>query len=307
MAVNTLEMAQLFQTQLDRQIIQDATSNFLEMNAGQVQYNGGDTVKIPTISMDGMGDYDRANGYVDGSVTLKYDSYQMTQDRGRAFNLDAMDVNESNFIATAGNVMGEFQRLKVIPEIDSYRWSTIFQTAKKISGHVTEYTPAKADILDALDDDIQKVEDKAGSRNGLVIVMNTLTSGILNKAIDKRLDPVTFTSGQIHTEVLGYNDIPIIKVSSDRMKSLYTKYDGKTEGQEKGGIVPADNAVQINWLIFPQFAPIAVSKMDTIRIFDPATYQKATAWHIDYRRFHDIWIPKQRLEVIYANAVKATP
>ena len=49
----------------------------------------------------------------------------MTQDRGRSFNLDAMDVNESNFIATAGNVMGEFQRTKVVPEIDAYRISKL--------------------------------------------------------------------------------------------------------------------------------------------------------------------------------------
>ena len=60
---NAIEMAKIFQTQLDKQILQDATSNFLEVNAGQVIYNGGDTVKIPTISMDGMANYSRTNGY----------------------------------------------------------------------------------------------------------------------------------------------------------------------------------------------------------------------------------------------------
>ena len=63
----------------------------------------------------------------------------------------------------------------------------------------------------------------------------------------------------------------------------------------------------INWLVFPQFAPIAVSKTDTVRIFSPngeagyPAYQGANAWHVDYRKFHDLWIPDKRTDVIYAH------
>lgn len=55
----------------------------------------------------------------------------MTQDGGRTFSLDAMDVNESNFIASAGNVMSEFQRVNIIPEIDSYIYSKIYSLIKE--------------------------------------------------------------------------------------------------------------------------------------------------------------------------------
>lgn len=72
-----------------------------------------------------MGDYDRDNGYQRGSVTLEYETRKMTQDRGRLFQLDPMDINEANFIPTASAVMGEFQRTQVIPEIDAYRISKI--------------------------------------------------------------------------------------------------------------------------------------------------------------------------------------
>jgi hypothetical protein len=299
MAINTLECAKVFQTGLDKQILQEATSNFLEANAGQVKYTGGDTVKIPVISMDGLGDYDRDNGYAQGSVTLAYQDFKMTQDRGRKFQLDAMDVDASNFIATAGTVMGEFQRVKVIPEIDSYRWSKIYSltnTANKL-----EYTPTKSDIMDKLDVQLTAIKDIAGNTNDLVIVMATPVQTILNNAIDKKLDVINFTAGQIHTEVKGYNSIPIITVSSARMKTLYTKYDGKTSGQEAGGLVAAEGAKQINWLIFPKRAPIAVSKTDTMRIFDPQTNQDANAWRMDYRKFHDLWIPQKRLDTVFAS------
>ena len=119
MAINTLEYAKIFQSQLDRQIVEGATSGWMEDNTGQVKYSGGNEVKIPTISTQGLGDYDRDNGFVRGAVTLSYETYKMTQDRGRTFSLDAMDVDESNFIANAGSVMGVFQDEHVIPEIDS--------------------------------------------------------------------------------------------------------------------------------------------------------------------------------------------
>lgn len=60
----------------------------------------------------------------------------MTQDRGRTFQLDAVDVDETNFALVAGNVMGEFQRTKVIPEIDAYRYSKIAELAKTMKKHL---------------------------------------------------------------------------------------------------------------------------------------------------------------------------
>lgn len=117
MAINTLATATLFQTNLDKIAIQDATTGWMDANAGQVIYNGGAEVKIPKMSVQGMGDYDRDTGYVQGGVTLEYETRKMTQDRGRKFQLDAMDVNENNFVTTASSVMGMFQREQVIPEM----------------------------------------------------------------------------------------------------------------------------------------------------------------------------------------------
>ena len=96
MAINTLATATLFMTQLDKIAVQEATTGWMDANAGQVIYNGGSEVKIPKMSVQGMGDYDREAGYQRGSVTLEYETRKMTQDRGRLFQLDPMDINEAN-------------------------------------------------------------------------------------------------------------------------------------------------------------------------------------------------------------------
>lgn len=303
MAINTLQYSQQFQTVLDAQMLASATSAFMEANAGQVKYDGGDTVYIPEISMQGLAKYDRDEGFNQGSVTLKFNPYKMTQDRGRTFQLDSMDVNETNFVATAGTVMGEFQRTQVIPEIDSYRYSKIAALATEENKVTTGFTPAVATILEKLEAEITEIQDVVGEDEGLIVVMSTKLRTILNNAdkFNRYLNVAEFKNGSINTTVKSFNDIPILGVPSARMKTAYVFNDGKTANQQAGGFKADTGAKDINWIIMPQRAPIAVSKTDKVRVFTPDVNQKADAWKIDYRKYHDLWIPKNRFAAIRVN------
>lgn len=303
MAINTLQYSQQFQTVLDAQMLAGATSAFMEANAGQVKYDGGDTVHIPEVSMQGLAKYDRDEGFNQGSVTLKFNPYKMTQDRGRTFQLDSMDVNETNFVATAGTVMGEFQRTQVIPEIDAYRYSKISALATAENKVTTGFTPAVATILEKLEAEITEIQDVVGEEEGLIIVMSTKLRTILNNAdkFNRYLNVAEFKNGSVNTTVKSFNDIPILGVPSARMKTAYVFNDGKTANQQAGGFKADTAAKDINWIIMPQRAPIAVSKTDKVRVFTPDINQKADAWKIDYRKYHDLWIPKNRFAAIRVN------
>lgn len=303
MAINTLQYSQQFQTVLDAQMLAGATSAFMEANAGQVKYDGGDTVHIPEISMQGLAKYDRDEGFNQGSVTLKFNPYKMTQDRGRTFQLDSMDVNETNFVATAGTVMGEFQRTQVIPEIDSYRYSKIAALATTENKVTTGFTPAVATILEKLEAEITEIQDVVGEDEGLIIVMSTKLRTILNNSdkFNRYLNVAEFKNGSVNTTLKSFNDIPILGVPSARMKTAYVFNDGKTANQQAGGFKADTAAKDINWIIMPQSAPIAVSKTDKVRVFTPELNQKADAWKIDYRKYHDLWIPKNRFAAIRVN------
>lgn len=168
MAINTIEAAKIFMAALDQQLIEGATSGWMEGNAGQVMYSGGSEIKIPKMSVNGLADYDRDSGYNQGAITLTYETKTMTMDRGRQFLLDAMTVDETNFVASAANVMSLFQKERIIPEVDAYRYSKIYELAKEKGGR--EYTPAANTILSTLNSDITTVQDAAGAAD-LVIVM----------------------------------------------------------------------------------------------------------------------------------------
>ena len=282
MAINTLATATLFQNTLDKAAVREAVTGWMDANAGQVIYNGGAEVKIPKMSVQGLADYDRDNGYQQGGVTLEYETRKMTQDRGRKFQLDPMDINENNFVTTAAAVMGEFQRTFVIPEIDAYRISKI----------ATETITAKKAGMIAVRD----------LYNG-PLVCHATPDFIMELELELagKITSATFAKGGIDTQVPSVDDVPIIPTPSNRMYSAIKILDGKTVGQEIGGYKKGDAAKDLNFLICPRTTPIAVTKQDVMRIFDPMTNKKLNAWQMDYRRFHDIWVLDNKLDSIFLN------
>lgn len=304
---NTIAYASIFQQELDKQMLVGATSGWMEPNSSLVKYTGGNEVKIPNIMMDGLGDYDRSDGFVKGSVTTTWQTHELTQDRGRTFSIDAMDVDESNFVATAGAVMGEFQRTKVIPEVDAYRYSKIAALAIAGSKASGGYTATDATILNKLVYDIAMIQDQIGEGDPLILTLPFTIASILdsNTTIQKRMDVIEFEQGGVKTKVKSLDGHPIIRVPSTRLKTAYEFLDGETAGQEAGGFKAATGAKDINWIISTRNAPMAISKTDTPRIFDPMANQQAHAWKIDYRKYHDLWIPTNKLAGVFVNVKEA--
>ena len=308
MPVNTIETATIIQTELDKAAVEQATSGWMELNDKLVKYNGGSEVKIPSLTMDGLADYDRKNGFTEGSVDFKYQTKTMTQDRGRSFSFDENDVDETNFVLTASAVMGEFQRTKVLPEIDAYRYSKIATACvdkKRASGG---YTPEESTILQKLYYDIAAVQDIVGENTPLIITISRMAAAMLgmSEKLSKRLDVTDFKQGDVSLRVKSLDGMyPLIPVSSERMKTEYLFKDGKTSEQESGGFAPTETSKNINWIITPKAAPIAISKTDKMRIFDPETNQKARAWAMDYRKFHDLWITDNKILQCFVNIKEA--
>ena len=310
MPINTLEYATLFQQELDKQIVAKAVTGFMEGNASLVSYQGGKTIKVPKLTMDGLGDYDRDNGYKKGSATLVFESFVMGQDRATSFSLDAQDVNETNFVATASNLMGEFQRTKVIPEVDAYRISKIASLAIAKGGNCVSngYAPVKTDILTQIRADISAVQDVIGVGTPLLVMLSIATLNILENSTElvKQLHVggmgcmqagTMVTGSDISLELTMLDKCPLIEVPSALMKTAYVFADGSTNF----GFTPAGTAKNINWIIMAQDTAIAVCKTDVMRIFDPTTNQDANAWKLDYRKYHDLFIMDNKYLTLKVN------
>lgn len=308
---NTIQYAQVLQSALDQVAVQEMLTGYMDKNAGKVKYSGGKEVKIPMLSTDGLGDYARgsANGYAGGDINFEYKTYTMTQDRGRKFTLDAMDVDETNFVGTAGNVMGEFQRSHVVSEIDAYRLSALATTAMGVAGDANakySYAPVKETVLSEIKKGIKVVREN-GFNGQLVIHVTYDTMLAIEEASLAKLGTVTFAQGGIDTQVPAIDKCPLIVTPQNRMYSAIKLNDGVTAGQEAGGYAKGTTAINANFIIVPIEVPIAVTKQDMMRIFDPQTNQNANAWAMDYRRYHDLWVLENKKNSVYACFAAAKP
>ena len=297
---NTIAYASVFQTVLDEIMVQDAVTGWMEANAGQVIYNGGKDIKIPKMALAGLGNYSRSSGYPAGDVTLSYETRTMTQDRGRQLTIDAMDVNEANFVPKASLLSSEFQRVSVVPEIDAYRLSALATAAlNKDQSCEFGYTPASATIVAKIEAAIAFTK-KAGFRNvPLVIHATTDVVTALETAAGDKLRAQSFAQGGIDLTVPSFNGIPIIETDDERMVSAIKI---KTDGFDKG-----DSALDVNFMVIPRSVPIAISKQDKMKIFSPEQNQSADAWLIDYRRYHDCWVMDNKVAGIAVNFKDSKP
>lgn len=210
---NSIDYAAIFQTQLDEQFMQESTTAWMEANASRVRYNGGNTVKIPVIQTEGLGDYSRSSGFPEGAVTLTWEERTLTKDRGKEFNIDAQDVDESGFVVNAGLVLGEFQRVQVVPEIDAYRYSKIFSICNA-AAKTGSYTPAKETVYSQLKDDIKSIQNVVGENEPLVIAISHAAAGILDKSseFEKSVSLIDFANGSLQTKVRSLDGIPMFRV-----------------------------------------------------------------------------------------------
>lgn len=300
MPLNTLEYTKVMQPALDQHIVNNATSGWMEANAGQVQYEGGKEIKIARISTTGLGDYDRDAGFNrKGKVTLVYDPYTMTQDRGTSFQLDAMDVTETNFVASATNVIKVFQTENVIPEIDAYRYATLAAKAEAASQSEAINLDATT-ALAKFREHVRAVRDYVGQETPLICSITSAALALIedNDKFSRQINVADFKQGTVDLRMEVIDDVYFRVVPSGRM---YNRFVFNT-GESEWGFKPdtSGGAKALNWIICPQNVPLAISRTDKLRVFEPNVNQAADAWKIDYRKYHDLWVLNSRLKAIFA-------
>lgn len=290
---NTL--TNLFQTKivpgLYRKYYAGLTSAWMENNAIGVDYHGGKYVEMLELDVDGLGNYDRNLGYPGGNITGSKQKFELTMDRGREFKIDAADNDETGFLVTAAAAMTKFQDKWVIPEVDSYRYSKIYKEVnQKASGNVLADAIKEDSITDQLADDITQLRDVISESTPLVVIMSGLTQKYFGREFSHSLDYMSFLMGELHTKVKNLDGNPFMIIPSARLKTGYEYLDGVTSAQAAGGFKAAAEAKDMKWIITPMTAPVAVGKIDKMRVFTPEEYQQADAWKVDYRLFHDLWM-----------------
>lgn len=283
---NNITLAQKFVPILDEIYANASLTAKLDGNAELVQQGANaNELIIPMLSMQGLGDYDRNSGYVNGDVTLTNETVKCNFDRGRMFTVDTMDNQETANIAF-GRLAGEFIRTKVVPELDAFRFASY--AGKEGISKVAEgaaLTTGEAVIAalraatNQMDEDEVPFEDRhlfiTPTLDGLIADLDTTKSKeVMARFASKTLVPQT------------------------RFYTAINQRTGKT-GEEAGGYVKADGAADINFMIIHKAALIQFPKHVAPKIVTPEQNQTADAYKYGYRQVGIADVYKNKLAGLY--------
>lgn len=122
---NAIELAKSYVPLLDEVYAREVLTSDLDGAPELVQQGANaNELIIPMMDMQGLADYSRNSGYVQGDVTLKNETVKCNFDRGRMFWVDSMDDLETAASPSGPAWAAEFIRTKVGPEIDAFRFAT---------------------------------------------------------------------------------------------------------------------------------------------------------------------------------------
>lgn len=281
-----------------------AKSAILEAPSAFVQQTAdAKTIKINKLSMDGLGDYSRANGYPTGSIISSWETHEFTNDRGRKFNLDKMD-NLENLGMVFLNMAGEFLRTKVVPEKDAYTFAKIAGTSgiNTATGSLTS-----ANTKAAIEAAIVTLAEKEVDEENLVLFITPTVKGALEAQLTR-----SFASGvtEYGQKIEYFNGIPMITVPQNRFYNGIDLLDGTTSGETAGGYrkhvlqtgVTGDaNAVDVNFILMDKSAAISVAKNNVAQIFAPEVNQFYDGWTFNYRFYYDVFVLDNKKDGIYCH------
>lgn len=291
---NSFQLAQTFLPLLDE--VYKANSRTAILDSTKVEIVNGNTIKVFKTDMDGLGNYNRNTGFVDGSVTGTWETLTLGKDRGRSFTVDRMD-NEETIGMAFGTLASEFIRTKVTPEIDAYTFAKIAGTTGIDTATAADITIGTTDVPGLIDEAERSMnENEVPVEGRMLFISESAYAGLRSKLTRTVMNG----EGGINKEIESYDGMRIIRVPQTRFYTAITLKDGSTSGQTAGGYTgTATTGYKINFMIIHPSAITKVVKHVLPRIFSPDEYQKADAWKFDYRVYHDTFVYDNKVKGIY--------
>lgn len=289
------EKVQRFMPILDEIYKRNAVTSILEDSS--TLWVGTNKIKLPKISLDGAGDYDRDNGYVRGNITVDYGEYTLEFDRGRSFQIDWVDNDETGFDAFRVAAQ-EYVRTKEVPEFDATRIAKIASLAgeelEKDFGSITSFL---AEFDEAR---ITLTNNEVPAEGRVAFVSPEFLAGLRQELQGEGRYDLQTNTELFNRNVAVLDGVPLVEVPSARLWDTVQLFDGTTGGEEAGGFAPVTSTSKKIHLIYADRAAMkAYMKRYASKVFTPETNIFADAFLIQYRNHHDVIVQDNKTAGIY--------
>ena len=285
---NTIELAKKYVPILDEVYMKSALTADLESDPSLAKEGANaNEIVIPKLEMEGLGKYDRNEGYVKGDINFSWETVKFNYERGRSFNVDSMDEEETlNVIAP--KIMGEFTRTKVSPEADAFTFAKL--AGKSGISSATGALATGEEAVKALRTATTKMdEDQVPAENRILYITPTLR-GLVDDLDTTKSKAVLakFTK--------------IVEVPQTRFYTTIDLLSGK-DGEKKGGFKKNTEGKEINFMVVEKSAVLKYDKHIAPKIVTPEANQSADGYIFGYRKYGLVDVYENKLAGIYCHHV----
>ncbi len=294
---NQIALASRFLPLLDDVYKRASLTAIMDTMTEQVDFTGAKTVNIFNVDVDGLGNYDRNNGFVPGSSDGAWEPHTIQIDRGRRFVIDAMDNDETLGMMFA-STLNEFERTQVIPEVDAYRfaaWAAGAAAENKVTAAITDSTS----VVDLIQTAEAAMDDAEVPYEGRILYVSPSAYKVFKGNITR------FTENgdpDVNGNVEMYDDMRVIRVPKARFNTQVT-LNAPTSAEDFGGFTLSGQ--DIHFMIVHPTAILQTVKHRIPRVFSPEVFQDADGWALDYRIYHDTWVKAKKTSGIYVCSASA--
>lgn len=285
---NTIELAKKYVPILDEVYMKSALTADLESDPSLAKEGANaNEIVIPKLEMEGLGKYDRNEGYVKGDINFSWETVKFNYERGRSFNVDSMDEEETlNVIAP--KIMGEFTRTKVSPEADAFTFAKL--AGKSGVSSATGALATGEEVVKALRAATTKMdEDQVPAENRILYITPTLR-GLVDDLDTTKSKAVLAKFAKI------------VEVPQTRFYTTIDLLSGK-DLEKKGGFKKSAEGKEINFLIAEKSAVLKYDKHVAPKIVSPEVNQSADGYIFGYRKYGLVDVYENKLAGIYCHHV----
>lgn len=259
-------------------------------------------VRIKTLAVQGLGDYNRLDGAGNGGYTkrrasVSWTTYKLDIERSGSYIIDASDLAEAQTsILDFSKVLIEDY---VTAEIDAYRFSKMFSLCSSdANGTLTSDT-----VIEAIDTGVYTLDENKVPRSGRILfVSNAVYKLMKNSGEFFPTRSVQQNNGIINREIVMLDDMPVIPVPQDRFYSAIDLYDGVTNDgtdQTGGHYVKADAGKDINFMIVYAPSVCPCIKIMEPKIVDKVYNMQGNGYFYAFQMYHDLLIPTNQKPGVY--------
>ena len=287
---NSIASVQKYTAILDEVYQRASVSSCL--NSGRRMVRAGRNAKeimVPKITVTGLGDYTRNEGYKTGSITYEYETKAFNYDRGIRLFADVIDVEEAGVLDCFVEAGSELQRTQVAPEADAF-------TFAEIAGH-DGVTTASADLSAAEATDVLELLRAATSAMDEAQVSTGSRYLFITPTLKGLLDDFSLANTARSNRVLE-RFCRIVEVPQVRFYSAITLNSGD---DDSFGYSKAATAVDINFLIVEKGAVIKYDKHVASRVFSPDELESLDSYMMKYRKYGIVELFDNKLDGVYAH------